>query len=479
MDYKFETQVAKIKFEVLKEVAKSAFAGTLEQDIDKIPARVCPGPKPAYRCCIYHEREIVKERIKVLRGLNKENPNVIEVIPIACDQCPMGGYTVTYSCRGCIGHACQQACPRGAITIDDQHHAYIDKTKCINCGLCAKACPFGAIYNFRRPCQKACTIQAISIDENLSAKIDNSKCISCGACLHACPFGAINDKTQIVDIIETIKKIRSGEVKRPFYAVIAPSIASQFNPLTVNQIAEAITKLGFTDVKEAALGADLVAWEEGKELAEKGVLTSSCCPAFVDFVVKRHPELKDKVSHALSPMAAISKIIKERHPDAIICFIGPCTAKKMEIRREEVKPYVDFAMTFVELRALFAAAEIDLDNLKGIEINDATSYGRNFARCGGLADAVVQVLKELDEKEFKLLAQSCNGMAECIKAIGELSSGKSKYNFIEGMACPGGCISGAGSLNHNAIVAKALISMHGKKSIHKSVKESASRYWKK
>jgi len=477
MNYKFETLVEKVKFDVLREIAKATYAGTLDKDQVNIPQIVSPGPKSNYRCCIYMERAIVQERIKITRGEGFEDKNIIQVIPIACDQCPMGGYTVTDSCRGCIGHACLQACPKGAITIDNIHRAHIDKTKCINCGMCAKACPFGAIYNFRRPCQKACFTGAITMDENLAAKIDDKKCISCGACMQRCPFGAIADVSQMVQVIDTINTNKKAANPKPIVAIVAPAIASQFNGVVVNQVAQGIEQLGFDKVVEAALGADIVAWEEGNELTKKQFLTSSCCPAFVDYIYKFHPQLKDKVSHALSPMAQIAKVIKTKYPEAITVFVGPCTAKKMEARKQEVKKYVDYVLTFAELRAMFAAKDIDLDKLPGVELDQATGFGRGFASCGGLSSAVVEVLKELDEKDFKLLAQSCSGMKECIDAINQHKSGINKANFIEGMACEGGCVNGAGSITHNAIRSKAILGLHKAKAKQKTIKGSASRYW--
>lgn len=476
MDYKFDTSVEVLKFNILKEIAKAVYAGKLDQEEKKIPLIISPGPKSKYRDSLEVERSIICERIKIIKGNGFENKNVIQVIPLACDHCPSTGYVITSLCRGCIGHACANICPRKAIWIDDNHHAHIDKQKCINCGLCAKACPYGVILNFVRPCIKACAINAISIDKNGSAKIDDSKCVNCGACLQKCPFGAINDVSQMVSVIETIKNNSKSVHPKKIYAIVAPSIASQFIGMSVNKIAEAIVNLGFDKVVEAALGADMVAWEEGQDLVKKAILTSSCCPAFVSYIKKFHPEIKDKISTALSPMAQIAKVIKQKNPDSIICFIGPCTAKKMEIRLDSVKKYVDYALTFVELRAMIAAKNIDLVNLKGIALDDATAFGRGFAACGGLSNAVVEVLKEIGETKFKLCAQQCSGMKQCVDAITNLANGKSNYNFIEGMACDGGCVNGAGSLTHNALVSKALVGMHGKTAKEKNVADVTKKY---
>lgn len=471
MSYKFDTSVEMLKFNILKEIAKAVYDNKLDQEEKKIPLIISPGPESKYRNSLEVERSIINERIKIIKGKGYENKNVIQVITSACDHCPSTGYVVTSLCRGCIGHACANTCPKKAISIDNNHHAHIDKSKCINCGLCAKACPYGVILNFVRPCIKACAINAISIDKNGAAKIDDNKCVSCGACLQKCPFGAINDVSQMVSIIKTIKNNKKSHNPKKIYAIVAPSIASQFIGISVNKITESIVKLGFDKVVEAALGADMVAWEEGQDLVKKAVLTSSCCPAFVEYIRKFHPTITDKVSTALSPMAQIAKVIKQKNPNSIICFIGPCTAKKMEIRWDSVKPYVDYALTFVELRAMIASQNIDIANLKGIVLDDATAFGRGFATCGGLSTAVVEVLKEIGETNFKLCAQQCSGMKQCVEAITNLANGKSNYNFIEGMACDGGCVNGAGSLTHNALVSKALVGMHGKMAKEKKVQE--------
>ena len=178
---KFDTKVQHLKYKVLREVAREEWNGTLREHMLDIPKKIVPGNEPTMRCCVYKERAILGERIKIAMGGDKENPNVIEVIEIACDECPMGGYDVTEACRGCLAHRCEDVCRRGAITFDSQQKAHIDKTKCVECGQCAKVCPYSAILNFKRPCMSACKVNAISMTETKAACIDNGKCISCGA----------------------------------------------------------------------------------------------------------------------------------------------------------------------------------------------------------------------------------------------------------------------------------------------------------
>ena len=360
---KFDTKVQHIKYKVLREVAREAWNDSLHENILDIPKRIIDGKVPTMRCCIYKERAIISERVKIAMGGNRNNSNIIEVIDIACDECPMGGYEVTNACRGCLAHRCEDVCKRGAISFDSNHVAHIDKTKCVECGACAKVCPYSAIHNYKRPCEVACKVKAISMGENKEAKINNEKCINCGACVYMCPFGAISDKSFIIDVIDKIKKSENN-TKYKVYAIVAPSISSQFVYAKLGQVVTAIKKLGFYTVIEAALGADMVAKEESLELARKGFLASSCCPAFVDYIKKEFPKLAVHVSHNLSPMATIAKYIKESDPTSKVIFIGPCTAKKKEIMDEKVAKYVDSVLTFEELQALFDSRDLDLTSLE-------------------------------------------------------------------------------------------------------------------
>lgn len=468
---KFDTKVQHLKYKVLREVAREAWNGTLTQNLLDIPKTIVPGNEPTMRCCVYKERAILGERVKIAMGGDKENPNVIEVIEIACDECPMGGYEVTEACRGCLAHRCEDVCRRGAITFDSQQKAHIDKTKCVECGQCARVCPYSAIMDFKRPCVKSCKVGAISMTETKAACIDNNKCISCGACVYQCPFGAITDKSFILDAIEMLKN------KEKVYAVIAPSISSQFRYAKLGQVITGIKALGFHSVVEAALGADMVAYAESGELAEKGFLTSSCCPAFVSYVKGQFPELADNISHNLSPAATISKYIKETDPDSKIVFIGPCTAKKMEYQKEEVRPYIDCVITFEELQALFDSRDLEIMNMEEGVLDNASYYGRIFARCGGLSDAVAEGLKERGITDFDLKAVSCDGIEECRMALLKKSKNVLDANFIEGMACVGGCIGGAGCLTHGE-KNKAEVDKYGKEAYEKTITDALSQLGK-
>ena len=471
---KFDTKVQYLKYKVLREVARLAWEDKLLENILDIPAKIVPGKEATMRCCVYKERAILGERVKIAMGGDKSNPNVIEVIDIACDECPVGGFEVTNACRGCLAHRCEDVCKFGALSFDHNHVAHIDKSKCKECGACAKVCPYTAIVSRKRPCQNACKVKAISMNEEQAATIDNSKCIQCGACVYQCPFGAITDKSYIVDAIDILKSGARGENggNGKVYAVVAPSISCQFSYAKLGQVVTGLKMLGFHDVVEAALGADMVAMAEAKELSEKGLLTSSCCPAFVQYIKANFPQLVEHISHNMSPMTVLAKYIKETTPNAKVIFIGPCTAKKAEVRLDEVKPYVDSVLTFEELQALFDSRDIAIETLPEGVLDNASYFGRIFARIGGLSDATAQAMRE-QGIDFAVKPVVCDGIEACRVALLKLNKGVLDGNFIEGMACVGGCIGGAGCLTHGE-KNKAEVDRYGSEALEKSIGDAIS-----
>lgn len=446
---KFETDVQLIKYEVLRGVAELALEGSLPEKLQELPEILSPGPKPRIRCCIHKERAIMKQRIKLATGGNPDNPNIIEVMDIACDECPIYRFTVTEACRGCLARRCSEVCPVGAI----QHvggRAYINPNKCVECGKCKAVCPYNAISDVMRPCKKACPTHALSFDDDKKAIIDYNKCIQCGACAYQCPFGAIADKSYIVNVTEKLKTAKTDNSVR-LYAIIAPSIAGQFSGVTIGQVVTGIKQMGFKDVVEVALGADMAALHETKELSHMDdsvkFATSSCCPAFVSYIEKFYPTLAGNVSDTVSPMIAVSRLIKSVDENACIVFIGPCTAKKAEIMRAELKGSTEYVITFEELCAMLDAMGIDLETCQESLFDNASFYGRIFARTGGLTEAIKHIIDaEGFELDFRPVV--CDGIAECDKALKLAKLNRLKDNFIEGMACVNGCIGGAASLCH-------------------------------
>lgn len=446
---KFESNVQLLKYRILKEVCKVEIGEPDESKFENIPEIIINEDSPRMRCCIYKEKAITKDRVRIARGGDESNSNIIEVLSSACDECPINRFTVTEACRGCIAHKCMDACPVNAITSVGQR-AYINPKLCIECGKCKSVCPYDAISDVRRPCVKACGVNAISIDSKKKATIDNDKCIQCGACVYQCPFGAIEDKSYVCDIIDLLKKSKVDK-KSKVYAVIAPAISSQFIYAKIGQVVTGIKKLGFYDVVEAALGADIIALHEAREfkevLEEKSFMTTSCCPAFVAHIKKNYPTLEENISSSVSPMIAISKLIKNIEPEAKVVFIGPCTAKKMEIQQEELKGFTDYVMTFEELQAMLDAMNIDVEECEEGKLNNASFFGRIFARSGGVTESIKHIIESQNiDIEFKPIV--CDGLKACDIALKMAKVNKSKGNFIEGMACSGGCIGGAASLSH-------------------------------
>lgn len=446
----FDTNVQWIKYRVLREVIRRAYEGGLENAYS-IPRTIAPGPKAETRCCIHKERAVLMDRVHMAMGGNKENPNVIEVLYEACDECPAGGMMVTDVCRGCLMHSCKEVCPKGAITIVN-HRCTIDKTKCIECGKCAQACPYSAIIAQKRPCIKSCKVKAISINDEDKAEIDNSKCISCGACVVSCPFGAISDKSFVLDIIKMLKESENNTRYR-VYAVIAPAIVSQCRFGRISQVVTAIKKLGFHQVVEAAIGADITLYNEAREFKEKAeesdnpVMTTSCCPAFVRFVENNFPELKDAISSSVSPMVMAARLIKHSDPTARVVFIGPCAAKKFEYTLEKTHGMIDSVMSFEELQAFVDARGIDTTQCEDSTLDNASFYGRIFAKSGGVAQGVAHVAETMGVTGVKPVAM--NGIDQCRQHLMLLRAKKATANFFEGMACDGGCVGGPLSITRS------------------------------
>lgn len=438
----YDNDAKLMKYKVLQSVAKYSFEGTLEEHINEIPYEIIPGPVPTYRCCIYREREIIRERISSARGEllpGQPERGIVGVLPAACEGCPISRFTVTDNCQRCLAKKCQAACPFGAISITGKG-AYIDPSKCKECGHCAAACPYNAISDTMRPCMRACPVGAISKDDYNRAQIDYGKCISCAACVVGCPFGAITDRSNIVAVIEALRK------KENIVATFAPAIEGQFGDANVGMLKAAIKKLGFTDVVEVALGADATAWHEAQELKEaiqnKMKMTTSCCPAFVEMIEKHFPKLIPNISHTGSPMTLIARYIREADPSAKVVFIGPCVAKKLEIQR--VEDSADYVLTFEELAAMFDALNIK-PNEPAENEQDGSKLAKGFAQSGGVAASVAEVLDE-EGFEIPFSCVKCNGAKECKKFLMIMNAGKMQEDILEGMACEGGCVAGPGGV---------------------------------
>lgn len=466
-----DENVIKIKHDVLYEVAKLAFADELEEKRDGIAEALIPGPTPQFRCCIYKEREIIRQRVRLAEGKApgmNDDGNIVQVISSACEDCPISSYVVTDNCQNCIGKACINACNFGAIEMG-RHRSHIDASKCKECGKCAQACPYHAIAALKRPCKFSCPVDAISYDENGISVINEEKCIRCGLCIHKCPFGAIGSKTFMVDVIKAIKS------EHPVYALVAPATEGQFGEnITMNSWKKAMKAVGFTDLVEVGLGGDMTAAYEAEEWAEAykngKKMTTSCCPAFVNMIKKHYPELIDNVSTTISPMCAVSRMLKAKEPDAVTVFIGPCISKKSEVKDHAIEGNADFALTYSEIRAMMRAKDIELEEDDNT-YQESSVYGKRFANAGGVTEAVLQSLKESDD-EIAATVNKCNGAAECKKALLLMKVGRLPEDFIEGMICEGGCVGGPSAFRPQASFKKnreAIISEADERGIHENL----------
>ena len=448
-----DENVIKIKHDVLYEVAKAALEGNLEEKRDHIPNKLIPGPSPQFRCCIYKEREIIRQRIRLAEGKapgSVDDGNILQVIRSACEDCPISRYVVSDNCQNCIGKACINACNFNAISIGS-HRSHIDPSKCKECGKCAKACPYHAIADLKRPCKYSCPVNAITNDEHGISVIDEKKCIRCGLCIHKCPFGAIGSKTFIVDVIEAIK---SG---KPVYAILAPATEGQFGTdITMQSWRNAAKLTGFKDLVESGLGGAMTTQAEGDEwyeaYKEGKKKTTSCCPGFVNMIRKHYPALEELISTAVSPMCAVSRMIKAKDPEAVTVFIGPCIAKKSEAKEHKIEGNVDFVLTYSEVRSIMKAKGVELQPSDN-EYQESSTFGKRFGNSGGVTAAVLEYMKE---KDYECDPKVCkaNGSAECKKALLLLKAGKLPEDFIEGMACVGGCVGGPSAFRNQAVAKK-------------------------
>ena len=466
---KSQSVVTELRRKVFTEVARVAYESeNPEHDLEEIPYLITPDEVPKYRESIYRERQIASERVRLAMGLslrpankpvhitsgmNKSDiadkyyePPLMQVIPSACVKCPDNVYYGSVHCRNCVSHACVKVCPKGAVSIVNGK-SYIDQSKCIKCGKCKSACPYDAIAHHVRPCSSACGVKAISSDEFGRAHINNDTCVACGQCMSACPFGAIADKSQIYQLI---KAIRNGD---KVVAAVAPAIAGQFGPkVSPGKMKAALLQLGFKDVFEVAVGADVGCIAEAhhyvKEVTtgEIPFLFTSCCPAWAVLVKKQFPDLAPRVSEELTPMVATARSIKVNHPDVRVVFIGPCAAKKLEASRRTVRSYVDFVITFEELAGMFDAKGINLEEIEELPVHiEATGAGRGYACAGGVAGAIEKCIREYyPEAEVKI--QHAEGLNDCKKVLMLAKAGKLNGYMIEGMGCPGGCVAGVGTL---------------------------------
>ena len=455
---------------VFREVARLAYEGGDYSRVDQIPYKLVPNGSTAMRYDVFLDRAVVAARVKLALGmeLHTDAPGeplsqriwdaatdqkyfeepLVNIIPFACNACPEKHVRITDSCQGCVSHPCMNVCPKDAIYLDKFKRCHIDQGKCIKCGKCFNQCPYRAISKIERPCAAACGMDAITSDSEGRAKINYDKCVSCGQCIVNCPFGAIADKSQIFQLVTAMK--RQDEV----IACVAPAFVGQFGKAaTPEKLKAAMRRLGFSDVVEVAIGADLCAVQEARDFLEavpekQPFMGTSCCPAWSVMAKKLFPEFRDYISMALTPMVITARMVKQDHPNARICFIGPCSAKKLEANRRSVRSDVDYVLTFEEIQGMFDAKEIDFNTLEaeaGDSLEEGSAMGRGFAASGGVANAVVEAVRHI-APSVPLKTAAADGLRECRKMLMLAKAGKYNGYLLEGMGCPGGCVAGAGTI---------------------------------
>ncbi len=459
--------ITDIRKSVFTEVARMAYAGGDYSQAEDLPYKIVPGDQPLHRESIFLERAIAGERVRLAMGLGIRpiqtrslmtdgmdaaavaeqyyEPPLVNIIHYACHACPSYQYRVTEFCQNCLAASCQKVCPRGAISFVNGK-SQIDQSKCIKCGKCMTACPYHAIIHMQRPCQAACGMDAIETDAHGKAIINQSKCVACGQCLVSCPFGAIVDKGQIYQVVRSIME---GE---KVIAIVAPAFAGQFGAnVDSGKFTASMKALGFHDVREVAIGADICTIEEAKDFLDhvpekQNYMATSCCPAWHAMIEKLFPTEMEKISMTLTPMVFTARLVKKENPGCKVVFVGPCAAKKLEAIRENIRSDVDFVLTFEELMGMFEAREVDPAKMTSdTPLKESSAAGRGFAVSGGVAAAVADLISKTDPNRPVQIAKA-EGLKDCRKMMMLAKAGRYNGYLLEGMACPGGCIAGAGTI---------------------------------
>lgn len=317
-------------------------------------------------------------------------------------------------------------------------------------------------------CQSVCPFDAILKDNKSGEKwIDEVNCMNCGRCVSACEKGNYLETPQFLPLAELLKD------KQEVVAIVAPAIAGQFGEsVTLDQLREAFIKIGFTDMVEVALAADVLSLKEAIEFNDyvkkdgDFMISSCCCPIWVAMLRKVYHELIDHVSPSVSPMIAMGRMLKTLKPNIKVVFIGPCMAKKSEAKEKDLVGIIDYVLTFQELQVIFEVLKIEPNKLQGVpSIDYASRGGRLYARTGGVSQAIWEVVDQMfpDKREL-FTATQADGMKACKELLENLKNGTVKATFVEGMGCQGGCVGGP-----KAIIDKEL----GKEAVDKVAYESA------
>ena len=458
----FTNNVMIVRHGLLAKLVKLWKENLLLEKIDRLPLELTPRKaKVRGRCCVHKERAVWKYKTLPLLGFDMEDEedeltplseyarlalqregkvkkeNLMCVVDEACSSCVQVNYEITNLCRGCVARSCFMNCPKDAIRFKKNGKAEIDHEKCISCGKCHESCPYHAVVYIPIPCEEVCPVKAIRKDEYGVEHIDENKCIYCGKCINACPFGAIFELSQVFDILHSIQK------REQVVAIVAPSILAQFNA-PIENVYGALREMGFSDVIEVAQGAMTTTEKEASELLEKleegqPFMTTSCCPSYMQLAEKHIPEMKKYISSTGYPMCYTSRIVKGKYPDAKVVFIGPCVAKRKEAKND---PCVDYVMTFEEVGSVLKGLDIHIEEAKPLSVLfNSVREAHGFAQSGGVTQAVKVYLGDKAQAVKPLQIANLNKKnVALLKSFAK--TGKAPANFIEVMACEGGCVTG-------------------------------------
>lgn len=464
-----ENNAMLIRREMLTKLSRLLMNNELELKIDRIPLELRPKEGSYSRCCVYKDRAMIKYKLMALLGFSIQDeqdelvplseyarrafertelsPEPLTVVDDVCSACVKVNYVVTNMCKGCMARPCIVNCPKDAVDFRNGQ-AEIDSSRCVNCGLCQKNCPFHAIIYVPVPCEESCPVGAITKDDQGREKIDYSKCIYCGRCVSSCPFGAVMEKSHLIDVFKAKKE------GRKLVALVAPAIAGQFRAPLPN-ILGAIRKLGFHDVIEVAKGADVTTENEAAEYRHKmkdgqAFMTTSCCPSYTNLVKKHVLEIKPFMSDTRSPMSYTAEIARKKHPDAVLVFVGPCLAKRREAYTD---PNADLMLNFEEIASMLVAGMIEVNHAKAEKLDETiNSTSRRYAVTMGVMGAVQEklgnpadikpiVINGIDKasiRELRGFVKSCPG------------------NMVEVMACEGGCVSGCNVIANSKVATRQI-----------------------
>ncbi len=360
-----------------------------------------------------------------------------------------------------------------------------DRDKCINCNRCVAACKkqaVGAIGPIGRG-------YAVHIGSAFEMSLMESVCVGCGQCIVACPVGALKERTTVDEVWAAI-----GDPSKKVVFFTAPSVRATLGeafeqPVGTNvegKMVAAIRRLGNVEVFNMDITADLTIMEEAAELLNRiqngGVLPmfTSCCPAWVKFVEQKHPEMIPHLSTCKSPQEMFGGLLKtyycEKHgidpKDLYVVSVIPCTAKKYECKRPEMNGEVDAAITTRELARMIKTAGIKFNDLPEESFDDpfatCSGGGTIFGATGGVMEAALRVAAKTLDGDFEVIdfpevrgttpikeatynvagktirVAVASGLSNAEEILKGIKDGTRNYDFVEIMACPGGCVNGGG-----------------------------------